>query len=270
MGQEGQKNTSDTSGGEKRPWEVVPSDNNQQLTREEILAKREEKRVKRDTKVKESIKWTKKHIMLLIGAVLLIIALIVGGVILVTWLTGNKNTVDDKYDKAIEGTGFIDGMTIENALTCDYAYTYAKNVMNEEVLVGVRTEGSLDIIQYKFEDNIDAFIKKTKEEYYKTYYTIVGIDLLTNYGYVERAEHLLTLFDEEKHDLDKKQRYAYLMMKSDYYYAKNDKQKLEENEALLNKEYPPEYIDYDTKEVITDEKKIKEIEEAFKNRGKGE
>jgi len=268
MGYEGLDGSQDVASEEKKhPWEVFPEDdsaggekNKEQKEKQKVRQKKHQARI-------NTLKnWVRNNKLLFIGIVLFMIALIVGGIFLVQFII-EKNTHKEESTPAIIVGGIPENTTIETAVTPDVALSYAQKKLAEAANVNIVIEGTSEINHNKVQDNIDTFIKNLDSDYEKIYYRLISIMIYCGFDDVDRAEYFLSEFDKENHELDKKTRYVYLLAKINYYSAIDNPEEVKKYRDTLDSEYPiyEDFLDDDTKEVITDKEMLEKIKSDFES-----
>lgn len=267
MGIEGQESPRDVASENKRhPWEVFPGDE----TSAEDKGRKERKENKEDNKF---IKWVKTHKLLFVGIVLATIAIIIGGILGFNAL--KKNGVFGGQTSSEEDNSQGIGISYEEYLKllsldtpyAENAFDYAIGILKPILFEGVSTSSETGIDYTKMEDNFEIFLKKVEKPDDKICYRLAMIYTMYRSGEraADRAKNLLELFDEENHELNKTQRFFYLMVQTEKAAAAGDSDEVARLITQIDEEYPPDegYVDIDTGETITDPEKLKEIKEAF-------
>lgn len=254
MGIEGQESPRDVaSENEKHPWEFFPEGETSAGNGEK---KREKKK---NSKFGKFFGWVKTHLILSAGIIALIVALTVGGIFLVNHL---KKTGVSTGDGGVNGTLIEapEDMTLENLPSPEFAYVYMVKYFDPILEEGIMTSGQVD--ETKIEDNLAIYLKKVESESDKIFFRLYGYYKIASIGYGDRAEALLQVFDEENHELNRNQRYLYLLAYETTYFKTEDEEKHNEYMNLLDTEFPEDesYYDVDTGQVI-----VKEKEEEAEN-----
>ncbi|MDO4967254.1 MAG: hypothetical protein Q4E70_00590 [Candidatus Saccharibacteria bacterium] len=268
MGYEGLDGSRDVANEEKKhPWEVFPEDDSVEGGKnKEQREKQKARQKKRQARINTLKNWAKNNKLLSIGIVLLVIALIVGGIFLVQFIIEKNNQKEEPAPAIIVG-GIPENTTIETAVTPDVALSYAQKKLAEAANVNIVIEGTSEINHNKVQDNIDTFIKNLDSDYEKIYYRLISIMIYCGFEDVDRAEYFLSEFDKENHELDKKTRYVYLLAKINYYSAIDNPEEVKKYRDILDTEYPiyENFLDDDTEEVITDKEILKKMEADFES-----
>jgi hypothetical protein len=232
MGNEGQDNSQPpVNEVNKHPWEIFPeansSDAKKSAPSEAELEKKRLKREKRDARRNSRNLWIKKHKILSLGIFLVLVALIVGAVFLVIFLTTPKETPaavpdDDRYEKPASiniGDYGIDeipsGELLEMSLDIN---------TKADIIEGIYEDSILRCA--KIIDNGNAVIKtKNPSKEHKIIYTLYLYNVAIEYDCVSETEDFIQDFDKQKITLNDKQKYFYDHIKCLLYVRLGDKGK---------------------------------------------
>lgn len=244
---EGLDNSRDVAWNETaHPWEETPKDINEKAKKPSLKT------------------WIKTHKPLAIGAAVAIIAVVVGAVIGIILLIQNMDSSNQEpLGPSVYVPEAAETMTIENALSPELAYEVVAETLDPILMEGI-LEGSLPDLA-KMEDNYSTYVATVESEDDKIMYYLYLTSKMSLLGGIDRAEHLLTTFDEKKITLNDKQRYMYLTAYLDYYIATNDENNKNKYLSMLNEEFPDDegYYDADTNTIITDKETLRQINYEF-------
>jgi hypothetical protein len=207
-----------------------------------------------------------------------VIALVIGGVIGFKLLKkngafGGEQKPDENLSEDI-GIPYDEYLALLSLDTpyAENAFDYALGILKPIVMEGVSNNISAGIDYTKMEDNFEVFLKKVEKPEDKISYRLAFIYTLYRSGTraADRAGELLELFDEEKNELNKNQRFFYLMVQVEKATANGNAEEADKILAQIDAEYPVDegYIDIDTGETIVDEETLKKIKEAFEQYNK--
>ena len=254
MGIEVQESPRDVaSENEKHPWEVFPEG--------ETSAGNGEKKRENKNKLGKFFGWLKTHLILSVGILCAVAVLIVGGVFLIKHIrnSGGASTGDGGVNGAL--VEIPSGMTLDELPSPEFAYVYMVKYFDPILEEGIMTSGQVD--ETKIEDNLAIYLKKVESESDKIFFRLYGYYKIASIGYGDRAEALLQVFDEENHELNRNQRYLYLLAYETTYFKTEDEEKHNEYMNLLDTEFPEDesYYDVDTGQVVVKEKEEDKNEE---------
>lgn len=271
MGIEGQESPRDVASEDKRhPWEVLPNDE----TSTKNDGRKERNENKEDNKF---ISWVKTHKLLSAGIVLAVVAVIVGGIVGFNILRKNgvfggntQTTEEDVKGIGIDYDEYLNLLSLEKS-SPENAFDYALGTLKPILVEGIyNSETGVDYT--KLEDNFEVFIKKVEKPEEKICYRLAMIYTMYRLGdrAPQRADGLLELFDEEKNELNRTQKYFYLMVQVEHATAAGDIEKAKTILAQIDEEYPVDegYVDIDTGEEITDPDELERIKQSFENNKK--
>lgn len=257
MGIEGQDSPRDVAREEqKHPWELFPGD---ETSAEKGRKKREENK---------KLKWVKTHKLLTTGIILAVVAVIVGGVvgfILLNKKSDEAQPVDESNRIGISEEEYLQLLSLDKSSPAN-AFEYATGTLKPILTEGIYNS-EIGIDYTKLEDNFAVFLKKIESEDEKICYRLATIYTMYRLGGMaaERASILVEQFDEEGHELNRTQRYFYLMVQAEKATAAGN---IEESKSIfkqIDEEYPYDegYVETDTGEEITDPEEKKRIDESF-------
>ncbi len=227
MKQEGQSIALNSSGS-KKPWEI--SSDREKLEHEKTAKKqlKKEKSKSRRAKIKA---WLKKHKILSV-AMLLIILVIIGALIFLAVMFSKKEGIfQPEYT-----VGVVKSEGDDSKIKYQHLYDKYRHKM-ADVMLSSSNEQEMPPDIYKIEDNADSFIKTVDSEYEKIFYELAKIQTFSSFDKNRRSLYLLEVFNENKYQLDKEQRYAYLKACYSIYQNMKDSKKATEYLELLKQEF---------------------------------
>lgn len=257
MGNEGQDSPRDVAREEqKHPWELFPGD--------ETSAEKGRKKRKENKK----FNWVKTHKLLTAGIACAIVAVIAGGIVGIILLNkkgDEAKPIDESNKIGITYDEYLKLLSLDKSSPAN-AFDYATGTLKPILTEGIYNS-SIGVDYTKLEDNFAVFLKKIENEDEKICYRLATIYTMYRLGDMaaERAGILVEQFDEEGHELNRTQKYFYMMVQVEKATASGN---IDEAMNILNQideEYPYDegYVETDTGEEITDPEEKKRIDESF-------
>ena len=251
MGNEGQDRPQSPASEEtKHPWEVFSGEEKATMGKQKKRQEAIKKRADRREKIKN---WVKTHKILDVCIILGVVAMIAAAVILICFrdsIFGGKN--GDNLPESPVISGEIEGITLENAPTLEYAYTMTMKEFEDATLSDIYIVGDPDPDLNKFIDNANNLIRSASDDR-KNFYRLHFITILARYRKIDDASFLLQEFESKNYQLSPAEDYTYLSTKIDFYNISGDTAKRDEYTDLFFKKYPEQYVDFDTGEAINGE-----------------